>query len=60
MKIYLHKQGICMVGKPWEIKRKLQEYSKDYDTVKQWVQDERRRKNKTQSIIPFPMKNEPV
>jgi hypothetical protein len=39
MKIYIHEQGITLVGKPWEILQKLKQYNKDYVLVSEWVQD---------------------
>ncbi|MCM3724481.1 Z-ring formation inhibitor MciZ [Neobacillus cucumis] len=39
MKVYIHEQGIILVGKTWEILQKLKEYNKDYVLVSEWVQD---------------------
>jgi hypothetical protein len=44
MKIYLHGKGIVLVGKAWEIRHKLLQYSKEYTLVKDWVDDERKKK----------------
>jgi hypothetical protein len=55
MKIHLHDQGVYMVGKAWEIRKKLQEYSQCYETVAEWVADERISRKKT-SVIPFPIR----
>ena len=37
MKIYVHEKGVTLVGKAWEIRAKLKEYSKDYYLLKDWV-----------------------
>jgi hypothetical protein len=37
MKIYVMEKGLTMVGKPWEIKQKLKEYSNQFETVEQWI-----------------------
>ena len=39
MKVYIHEQGITLVGKAWEILEKLKDYNKDYMLVRDWVQD---------------------
>ncbi|PLS01651.1 Z-ring formation inhibitor MciZ [Neobacillus cucumis] len=39
MKMYIHEQGITLVGKAWEIVQKLKEYNKEYGLVTNWVQD---------------------
>jgi hypothetical protein len=38
MKVYVHENGIILVGKGWEILQKLKEYNKQYETVTEWVQ----------------------
>lgn len=38
MKIYVHCQGITLVGKVWEIRRTLKEYGKKHELVRDWVQ----------------------
>lgn len=37
MKIYLLPNGITMVGKVWEIRAKLREYTKKYETIQQML-----------------------
>ncbi|MBP2240756.1 hypothetical protein J2Z40_001315 [Cytobacillus eiseniae] len=37
MRIYVHEKGIVLVGKAWEIRAKLKEYSKDHHLLKDWV-----------------------
>jgi hypothetical protein len=37
MKVYVHEKGVILVGKAWEIKQKLIEYRKQFETVKAWV-----------------------
>ena len=37
MKIYVHNNGITLAGKAWEIKRTLNEYSKEHKLVKDWI-----------------------
>jgi hypothetical protein len=39
MKVYTHKQGITLVGKAWEIMKKLKEYNKDYIFISEWIKD---------------------
>ncbi|MEH7306210.1 Z-ring formation inhibitor MciZ [Neobacillus drentensis] len=38
MKVYVHKKGIILVGKGWEVLQKLKEYNKDSLTVSEWVE----------------------
>ncbi|PMC39499.1 Z-ring formation inhibitor MciZ [Bacillus sp. UMB0899] len=40
MKIYRLDKGIILVGKAWEIRTKLKEYSRMYETVNEWINDE--------------------
>jgi hypothetical protein len=37
MKVYVHEKGITLTGKAWEIKRKLAEYARHFETVKAWI-----------------------
>ncbi|PLR86064.1 Z-ring formation inhibitor MciZ [Bacillus canaveralius] len=37
MKLYVHEKGIVLVGKAWEIKRKLHEYGKQFTLLEEWV-----------------------
>lgn len=37
MKIYIQQNSVLMAGKAWEIKAKLQEAKKSFQTVQQWV-----------------------
>jgi hypothetical protein len=39
MKIYVHNEGIILVGKGWEIVQKLKEYNKYYSSVSDWIQN---------------------
>ena len=42
MKVYLLENRIMLVGKAWEIRNKLMEYSeysKHYTTVSEWLQE---------------------
>ena len=39
MKIYVHDKGIVMAGKAWEIRQKLIEYRRQYELVKNWIED---------------------
>ncbi|MBY0122512.1 Z-ring formation inhibitor MciZ [Bacillus sp. S/N-304-OC-R1] len=41
MKIHVHERGVLLVGKAWEIRQKLKEYSKEYQLVKDWVEMKR-------------------
>ncbi|MEH7124387.1 Z-ring formation inhibitor MciZ [Bacillus sp. JJ1532] len=38
MKIYVHEKGVILVGKAWEIREKLKDYSKEYRLIKEWVE----------------------
>lgn len=38
MKIFVHHKGIVVVGKCWEVRAKLKEYSQKYYLLKDWVQ----------------------
>lgn len=42
MKIYVHDKGFVLVGKGWEIKRKLAEYRRRYELLQDWVEDSSR------------------
>jgi hypothetical protein len=46
MKVLVHEKGVILVGKAWEIKQKLIEYQKQFETVKAWVHSIEHRKNK--------------
>ncbi|MHC0036040.1 Z-ring formation inhibitor MciZ [Pseudoneobacillus sp. C159] len=37
MKVYVSEKRVIMVGKAWEIKQKLTEYSRHFKTVKEWL-----------------------
>ena len=37
MKIYIFQNGVTLVGKAWEVREKLREYAKEFETVEQWV-----------------------
>jgi hypothetical protein len=39
MKVYVHEKGIILVGKGWEILKKLKDYNKEYKTVSDWVEN---------------------
>lgn len=39
MKIYLFEDRIMLVGKAWEIRNKLKEYSKHYTSVSEWLHE---------------------
>ncbi|SDP90016.1 Protein of unknown function [Litchfieldia salsa] len=53
MKIYVLEKGLTMVGKPWEIRQKLKEYSKEFDTVEEWLNANQAlsTKNSTKKVI---------
>ncbi|HZH59273.1 MAG TPA: Z-ring formation inhibitor MciZ [Metabacillus sp.] len=42
MKIYRLDKGIILVGKAWEIRTKLKEYSRIYGTVNEWINNEKK------------------
>lgn len=37
MKIVIGKNRITLVGKAWEIREKLKEYGRSFQTVQQWI-----------------------
>ncbi|MEH7388224.1 Z-ring formation inhibitor MciZ [Bacillus sp. JJ1521] len=37
MKIVIGENRIALVGKAWEIRAKLKEYSRSYQTVQEWI-----------------------
>lgn len=39
MKIYGHDKGFILVGKASEIQQKLAEYRRQFDLLKDWVED---------------------
>jgi glutaredoxin-related protein len=45
MKAYIAKDRIMLVGKAWEVRQKLKEYSKQYATVQAWIHGERQKFN---------------
>jgi len=55
MKIYRLDKGIILVGKAWEIRTKLKEYSHLYGTVYEWINEENKPALKNTS--PFHLKN---
>ncbi|KAA0550355.1 Z-ring formation inhibitor MciZ [Bacillus sp. BGMRC 2118] len=57
MKIYIKESSIALVGKSWEIREKLKEYSKDYVTISDWIKNERTSPQKQSNVIPFPVKH---
>lgn len=38
MKVYVIENGIILVGKVWEIRTKLKEYQKKYESVSDWIE----------------------
>ncbi|MBM6619964.1 Z-ring formation inhibitor MciZ [Bacillus sp. RD4P76] len=56
MKIYIQESSVALVGKSWEIRKKLKEYGKDYVTVSDWIKNERVASKKRSKVIPFPDK----
>ncbi|MDQ0231869.1 Z-ring formation inhibitor MciZ [Metabacillus malikii] len=50
MKIYRVENGIILVGKAWEVRAKLKEYSKYYGTVQEWLED---KKTFTEPTLPI-------
>jgi hypothetical protein len=46
MKVYVHEKGVILVGKAWEIKQKLLEYRKQFETVQAWVNSSEYKNNK--------------
>ncbi|MCP3738650.1 Z-ring formation inhibitor MciZ [Rossellomorea sp. BNER] len=43
MKIILHEKGIILVGKAWEIREKLKQYSQQYEYVADWIHSDENR-----------------
>lgn len=39
MKMYVHKKGVILVGKAWEIRQKLKEYNQHYDLLSDWIEN---------------------
>ena len=37
MKIVIGENRVALVGKAWEIRAKLKEYSRSYQTVQEWI-----------------------
>jgi hypothetical protein len=46
MKVYVHEKGVILVGKAWEIKQKLIEYRKQFETVEAWVNSSEYKENR--------------
>lgn len=38
MKIYMHENGVTLVGKAWEIREKLKEYNRRYKLLAEWLE----------------------
>jgi hypothetical protein len=51
MKIYRLDKGFVLVGKAWEIRTKLREYSRTYTTVNEWIQDGKTLKHPVHDFI---------
>jgi sulfur relay (sulfurtransferase) DsrC/TusE family protein len=39
MKVYVHKKGITLSGKGWEVVQKLKEYQKEFTLVSDWIKN---------------------
>ena len=37
MKVYILPNRVTLVGKAWQIRHKLKQYSKEYTTVQEWI-----------------------
>ncbi|MEB9787236.1 Z-ring formation inhibitor MciZ [Bacillus cereus] len=37
MKVYILPNRVTLVGKAWQIRHKLKQYSKEYATVQEWI-----------------------
>lgn len=37
MKVYILPNRVTLVGKAWQIRQKLKQYSKEYTTVQEWI-----------------------
>ncbi|MDR4888806.1 Z-ring formation inhibitor MciZ [Bacillus sp. HNG] len=46
MKIVIGENRVALVGKAWEIRAKLKEYSRSYQTVQEWINQGRVEKEK--------------
>jgi hypothetical protein len=46
MKVYVHEKGVIMVGKAWEIRQKLIEYRKQFETVKALIDSTKQQENR--------------
>ncbi|WP_010284415.1 Z-ring formation inhibitor MciZ [Bacillus timonensis] len=47
MKIVIGENRVTLVGKAWEIRTKLKEYRRSYQTVQEWInQGKEQQKNK--------------
>lgn len=52
MKIVIGENRVALVGKAWEIREKLKEYSRSYRTVQEWI-DQEKGKQKKKKMIPL-------
>ncbi|MFS0822863.1 Z-ring formation inhibitor MciZ [Bacillus sp. 1P02SD] len=46
MKIVIGENRVALVGKAWEIRAKLKEYSRSFQTVQEWINQEKMEKEK--------------
>ncbi|MEK5441964.1 Z-ring formation inhibitor MciZ [Fredinandcohnia sp. FSL W7-1320] len=46
MKIVIGENRVALVGKAWEIRAKLKEYSRSYRTVQEWINQGKGNKEK--------------
>lgn len=46
MKVYILPNRVTLVGKAWQIRHKLKQYSKEYTTVQEWITA-----NKSETLI---------
>jgi hypothetical protein len=42
MKVYLQPNGVTLVGKAWQVKYMLKKYMKEYRTVQEWIDGQRK------------------
>lgn len=45
MKVYVGRNKLLLVGKCWEVKQKLKQYSARYEYIQQWIDDCNKTKN---------------
>lgn len=56
MKVFVHEKGVILVGKAWEIRQKLFNYQRQFETVADWVNFSKQKQSYDCQTIEFDKK----